>query len=64
MKYLDPDHPFFRPVWRRWATALFPGAWALIELWNGSPGWAVVFAAASAWAFWALILVGPKGDRG
>jgi hypothetical protein len=61
MKFLDPDHPFFRPVWRRWATALFPLLWAAFELWNGSPGWALLFGAVGAYAFWMLIVKGPQG---
>lgn len=59
MKFLDPNHPFFQPVWRRWATAFFPLAWGAFELYNGSPGWAVVFGAAGAYAFWVLIIKGP-----
>ncbi|MBC7156515.1 MAG: hypothetical protein H5U20_03250 [Rhodobacteraceae bacterium] len=56
MKLLDPDHPFFRPVWRRWATALVPGAWALVEAASGSPGWALIFGAAGVYAFWVLLI--------
>lgn len=56
MKLLDPDHPFFRPVWRRWATALVPGAWALVEATSGSPGWALLFGAAGAYAGWVLLI--------
>jgi hypothetical protein len=59
MKFLDPNHPFFQPVWRRWASALVPALWAAVELYNGSPGWAVVFGAAGAYAFWVLIIKGP-----
>ena len=55
MKLLDPDHPFFIPVWRRWASMLFPLAWAGVELYNGSPGWAVVFAAAGLYAGYRLL---------
>jgi hypothetical protein len=58
-KFLDPDHPFFAPVWRRWATALFPLAWAIVEVIGGSPGWAVAFAAVGLYAFWVLIVKGP-----
>lgn len=60
MKLIDPDHPFFRPLWRRWATALLPAAWAGVETANGSPGWALLFGAAGGYAFWVLIL----GRRG
>jgi hypothetical protein len=60
MKFLDPDDPFFRPVWRRWATVLVPALWACVELWGGNSGWAALFGAAAAYAFWMLILHGPK----
>ncbi|PKP74113.1 MAG: hypothetical protein CVT84_10055 [Alphaproteobacteria bacterium HGW-Alphaproteobacteria-6] len=60
MPLIDPDHPFFRPPWRRWATVLAPGGWAIFELVTGSPGWAMLFGAAGGYAFWVLIL----GRRG
>lgn len=59
MKFLDPNHPFFRPVWRRWATALFPLTWGGVEIITGSPGWAVLFFAVGGYAFWMLIVKGP-----
>jgi hypothetical protein len=57
---IDANHPFFRPVWRRWATALLPLGWAGVEVATGSPGWAMLFGATGAYAFWALILKGPS----
>lgn len=59
MKLIDPDHPFFRPVWRRWASALLPLAWALVELFTGSPGWAILFGALGGYAFYMLVMKGP-----
>jgi hypothetical protein len=56
MKFLDPHHQFFRTAWRRWATSLFPGAWAMVELAGGNPGWAVMFGAVAAYAFWVLVI--------
>jgi hypothetical protein len=56
-KLIDPAHPFFRFAWRRWATVLAPGAWALFELvYVGDPFWAIIFGAASAYAAWVLIV--------
>ena len=60
MKILDPDDPFFAPVWRRWATVLFALFWGGIELFFGNPGWAVLFGAAAAFAFYVLIYQGPS----
>ncbi len=61
MKLLDPSHPFFRPAWRRWATVLFPAAWAGVEFSRAEPLWGAVFAAAAAYAWYMLILTFPKG---
>jgi hypothetical protein len=62
MKFLDPNHPFFAPVWRRWATAIVPLAWGALELAWGNPGWAILFLGAGAYAFWMLILKGPDAS--
>ncbi len=59
MKFLDANHPFFRPVWRRWVTAALPLGWAVVEIVMGNPGWAMMFGAAGAYAAWVLILTGP-----
>lgn len=63
MKFLDPDHPFFAPMWRRWATTLLPLAWAGMELWNGSVQWALLFAAIGAYAGWMLLAKGPSSSE-
>ena len=57
---LDANHPFFAPVWRRWVAAIFPILWGAVELYMGSPGWALIFAGAGAWAYWELIHKGPR----
>ena len=58
MKLLDPKHPFFAPVWRRWLTCVIPLAWAGVELWSGSPGWAMVFGFAGGYAGYILLWAG------
>jgi hypothetical protein len=62
MKLLDPNDPFFAKPWIRWTTVLVPAAMTVFELIYGGPGWAVVFGAAAAYAFWMLIIKGP--DQG
>ena len=59
-KFLDPDHPFFKHVWRRWLTALFPLAWAIVEIATGNALWAVLFGAVGIYAFRVLIVKGPS----
>lgn len=56
MKFLDPQHPFFKPLWRRIVTVVAPAAWALVELSNGEAGWAIVFFGAAAYAGYELFL--------
>ncbi len=59
MKILDANDPFFAKPWRRWATSLFPLLMAAIELWHRNTGWALLFAAIAAYAFYILIYKGP-----
>ena len=59
MQMLDPNDPFFRPVWRRWATFGVPAAWACVEAASGNSTWALIFAALAAYAWWQLIYKGP-----
>lgn len=60
MRFLDPDHPFFRKPLTRWLTTLVPLAWAVVEFLNYSPAWGILFAAAGAYAGWTLLIVGPS----
>lgn len=59
MKFLDAQHPFFKPLWRRVLTVVAPAAWALVEFANGQTGWAIVFFAAAAYSGYELFLA-PK----
>ena len=49
-----------RPAWRRWLTALFPLAWAIVEIATGNTLWALLFGAVGIYAFWVLIVKGPS----
>jgi len=54
MKFLDTDHPFFRPLLVRLAVVAVAAGWGVFELWMGSPVWATVFfgfAAVSVYGF-------------
>ena len=62
-KFLDANHPFFAPVWRRWVTTFFPLLWGGVEFWNGSPGWGILFVAAGAYAGYELIFKGPSSSE-
>lgn len=60
LKFLDPDHPFFKRVWRRWLTAIFPLGWAIVEIATGNTVWAMLFGGVGVYAFWMLIVKGPS----
>lgn len=62
MKILDANDPFFKPVWRRWVTAVLPLVWGGVEIVLGNPGWGILFVAAGGYALWALILKGPSDN--
>lgn len=52
----DLRHPFFNPLWIRIVTVAVALGWAGLELVTGSPGWAMVFAAAGLYAGYAFFL--------
>ncbi|MGQ0567278.1 MAG: hypothetical protein ACT4OK_19745 [Gemmobacter sp.] len=59
--FLDPDHPMFARAWVRWATVLFPAAWAIFEAYSEAWVWAAAFGGLAGYAFWVLIVKGPTG---
>jgi hypothetical protein len=54
---LNPDHPFFRPLWVRIATVAVALGWALVELSRGALFWAGLFGAAGLYAAYQLFVV-------
>ncbi|MBB4009765.1 hypothetical protein [Allorhizobium taibaishanense] len=58
MNFLDPHHPFFKPLWVRILVTLVPLAWAGVELYGGSPTWAMISLALGVYAglqlFWTF----------
>ncbi len=64
-KFLDPDHPFFRPLWRRLLVVGLCLAWALLEFSGGSTGWALLFLAIGLYSGWVLLVAwAPKDSDG
>ena len=62
-KFLDLDHPFFRPLWIRVLVVVLAGGWAVLEFVTGSPLWGVLFGAIAAYAAWGFF-VDFNPDRG
>ena len=70
IKLIDPDHPFYRPLWRRMLIVAVCFAWTGVEFWNGEQTWGTIFLVVSAYALAALILffkpkppAAPAADR-
>ena len=53
-KFLDTDHPMFRPLWVRLLIVGGAGGWAVLEFVTGSPFWGLIFAAFAAYGAWAF----------
>ncbi|OLP54323.1 hypothetical protein BJF92_15125 [Rhizobium rhizosphaerae] len=56
IKLIDPDHPFYRPLWRRVLIVAVCCAWTGLEFWNGSQAWGTMFLVVASYAFATLIL--------
>lgn len=57
MRLIDPSHPFFKPVWRRYLIVAAPFAWAGVEWSQGNAIWAYLFAAIGGYLAWNLLLI-------
>jgi len=64
MQLIDPNHPFFRATWRRYAVVAAPSLWAGLEASGGNYGWAILFAAAGGYLAWQLLLKKPSDPEG
>jgi hypothetical protein len=70
-KFLDTDHPMFRPLWVRVLIVALCVGWAAMEfgllgflgLPGGSPFWGMIFLALGAYAGYGFFLDFPP-DRG
>jgi len=55
-KFLDTDHPVFRPLWVRVLVVALPLGWGLFEFATASPFWGVLFLGLGGYAGWAFFL--------
>lgn len=57
-RFLDLNHPFFRPVWIRALVVAACLGWAAFEFLGprGSPFWGILFAAIGLYAAYAFFL--------
>lgn len=63
MKFIDPDHPFYRPLWVRLVLVGLCAGWTAVEFYNESSGWGMLFLAVTAYAFAQLILFYKPKDQ-
>ncbi|SES73314.1 hypothetical protein [Paracoccus homiensis] len=54
---IDPNAPFFRPLWVRLICGLSPLLWAGVEAWHGNGFWALLFAAAGLYLCYQLFFL-------
>ncbi|TCL93600.1 hypothetical protein C8J38_10222 [Rhizobium sp. PP-WC-2G-219] len=55
-KFIDPDHPFYRPLWRRLLIVGSCALWTAVEFWNGASTWGMIFLAVTAYTSATLIV--------
>jgi hypothetical protein len=55
-KFIDPDHPFYRPLWRRLLIVASCGLWTGVEFWNGASTWGMIFLAVTAYTAATLLI--------
>lgn len=51
-RFLDLDHPFFVPLWRRVLIVAACLGWAVVEFVGGAPFWGILFGALGLYAGW------------
>ena len=64
MNLIDPNHPFYRPLWRRAVVTAVTGLWFAAEaLLAHDPFWAVLTGALFAYTGWVLLVRFPDQSR-
>jgi hypothetical protein len=63
--FIDPQHPFYRPLWRRVAIVALCLGWGVYEFVSGSPFWGVLFVALGLFCAWQFFVAfaDKEGDR-
>jgi hypothetical protein len=56
MQLIDPNHPFYRPLWRRVLIVAVCLGWAIVEASTSEPFWAILVGAVGIYAAWMLLL--------
>ena len=56
MKIIDPDHPFYRPLWVRLLIVGLCVGWTAVEYYNGEETWGIIAQ--------LLLFYKPKSEGG
>ena len=56
MQLIDPDHPFYRPLWIRLVIVALCLGWAIVEASTKEPFWAIIVGALGIYAAYKLLL--------
>jgi hypothetical protein len=56
MQLIDPNHPFYRPLWIRIAIVAVCLGWAIIEASTREPFWAIIVGALGIYSAYKLLL--------
>ncbi len=56
IKFIDPDHPFYRPLWIRLLIVALCAAWTAVEFYGGQMMWGTIFLVVTAYAGAALLV--------
>lgn len=55
MNLIQPEHPFFRPAYRRIITVAVAASWAVMEWTINDPFWALIATCMAGLAYYELI---------
>lgn len=62
-KFIDPDHPFYRPLWKRLLIVGSCALWTTVEFLNGATTWGMIFLAVTAYtSATLLVFFKPKAE--
>ncbi|MGF6256247.1 hypothetical protein [Ensifer sp. LBL] len=64
LKFIDPDHPFYRPLWIRLLIVGFCGVWTVVEFLGEQTMWGMIFLAVTAYASAALLVFYKPSEKG
>lgn len=53
---IDPDHPFYKPLWRRLLIPVVCAVWAIFEFVTGEPFWGIIVGAMGLYATYKLFI--------